>query len=130
MKRFVWIYIALGVIICMTGCGTKQEGEMVNATNLPNEQVGTVHLQSNTGVIVGVENTKDDVVDEISSNDKLQIQLLDSDEIIVCELLGANTKYSNANTLEIGDCVDLECEVSVVDGVIRSRCVLSIKVVQ
>lgn len=130
MKKFVCIYITLGIIIFMTGCEAKQKSEMVNTPNPSDEQVGSVHLQNYTGVIVGVENAKHDVVDKISATDRLQIQLLDSDEIIVCELLGADTKYPNADTLKIGDCVDLECEVSVVDGSILSRCVLSIKAVQ
>lgn len=104
-------YITFGIVICMVGCGTNksiskedtQESEMVNTTNPTDDQVGIVHLQNYTGVIVGVENAKEDVVDKISTNDKLQIQLSDSDEIIVCELLGADTKYPNSDTLKIGD---------------------------
>lgn len=138
MNKFVWIYIFLGVAICMTGCGESkstskedtQGNEIIDTTSPSDNQIGSVHLENYTGVIVGVEGIEDDEVDQILGNEKLQIACSDGDEVIVCELLGNDTKYPNADILKIGDQVELECEVSVVDGAIMSRSVLSIKVIQ
>lgn len=44
MKKFVCIYITLGIIIFMTGCEAKQKSEMVNTPNPSDEQVGCVDL--------------------------------------------------------------------------------------
>jgi len=126
----------------MTGCGANEsrlegnlrESEKTNTTSPSNDNVASVHIENYTGVIVGVEDAggdmEEDMEEDISANAKLRIELSDGGETIVCELLGIDTSYPNADILNIGDSVDLDCEVSVLDGVIQSRSVLSIKVVR
>lgn len=138
MKKLCLLSISLGIVICMTSCGTSKNASkevtqsQVNTTASSEDEVCSVHIENYTGVIVGVENKENNEVDKISTTDQLQIELLDSDEVIVCELLGPSTEYINLNGdgLKIGDTVNLDCEVDIKDGEIISRSVVSIKIVQ
>lgn len=138
MKKLCLLSISLGIAICMTSCGTNKNTSkevtqsQVNTTASSEDEVCSVHIENYTGVIVGVENEENNEVDKISTTAQLQIELSDSDEVIVCELLGPSTEYINMNGdgLKIGDTVNLDCEVHVKDGEIISRSVVSIKVVQ
>lgn len=138
MKKLCLLFMSLGIAICMTSCGTSKNTSkevtqsQVNTTASFEDEVCSVHIENYTGVIVGVENEENNEVDKISTTAQLQIELSDSDEVIVCELLGPSTEYINMNGdgLKIGDTVNLDCEVDVKDGEIISRSVVSIKVVQ